>query len=72
MMSSLTFAMTPLSPAFSAAIISGVSKVITICFIPCLSRLQAKLPKKQKGIKSSLTFECQKEDIFQNVPKFDN
>uniref|UniRef100_A0A8R7RAJ2 Uncharacterized protein n=1 Tax=Triticum urartu TaxID=4572 RepID=A0A8R7RAJ2_TRIUA len=33
--------MAPLSPPFSKAMISGVSSVMVICFIPCLSRLQA-------------------------------
>lgn len=60
-MSLLTLAMSFLSPAFSAATISGDSKVITICFIPCLSRLHANLYKKFKfGFKgqkeSSLIF----------------
>lgn len=40
---SFTMAMASLSPVFSNAWISGDSKLIIICFIPCLSKLQANL-----------------------------
>jgi hypothetical protein len=36
-----------LSPTFLSALISGVSELITICFIPCLSKQQAKLQDKR-------------------------
>lgn len=38
-----------LFPSFSKARISGDSRVMVICFIPCLSRLLAKLKKEEEA-----------------------
>lgn len=38
-----TLVISDFAPVFSKARISGVSKLIIICCIPCLSKLQAKL-----------------------------
>lgn len=40
---SFTLVISDFAPVFSKARISGVSKLIIICCIPCLSKLQAKL-----------------------------